>query len=244
MGLLSNKISKEELQVGDHIYSWRPCYSYAHHGIYIGDNKVINFTARAGGEEGMRGILNNLLISSLPQKSFQHCSECSQNMENTNGVVVSCLDCFFHGRPIHRFEYGVDTKTFLAQARGGTCTFAHADPIEDVLHRALFLWENGFGGYHLFSNNCEDFAIYCKTGLLLTSQSMGGRSGQIATNFLTIPLSVSSIYLAGLPTAVGIYCVSRYLKDLGIRRDVIKVPVEDLAINLGWSRSSITNDQT
>ncbi|KAH7430455.1 hypothetical protein KP509_09G100000 [Ceratopteris richardii] len=222
MGLFSNKISKEELQVGDHIYSWRRCYIYAHH--------VLNFTARTGGEEGMRRILNNLLVSSVPQKSFQHCSECSQNMENINCVLVSCLECFIHGRPIHRFKYGADTKTFLAQARGGTCTFAHADPVEDVLHRALFLWEN-------------DCAIYCKTGLLLTSQSMGGRSGQIVTSFLTIPLSFSSLYLSDLPTAVGIYFVSRYLKDLGIRKDVVKVPVEDLAINLGWSASPITNDQ-
>ncbi|KAH7430456.1 hypothetical protein KP509_09G100100 [Ceratopteris richardii] len=143
MGLFSNKISKEELHVGDHIYSWKPWYIYAHHGIYIGDNKVINFTARAGGGEGMGGILKNLFASSVLKQSFQHCSECSQNMENTNGVLVSCLECFVHGSQIHRFEYGVDTKTFLAQARGGT---SHADPVEDVLHRALFLWENGFGG--------------------------------------------------------------------------------------------------
>ncbi|KAH7430457.1 hypothetical protein KP509_09G100200 [Ceratopteris richardii] len=179
----------------------------------------------------MGGILNNLFSSSLPQKCFHDCSECSQNMENTNSVLVSCLECFFHGRPIHRFEYGVDTKTFLAQARAGTCSFAHADTVEDVLHRALFLWENGFGGYHLFCNNCKDFAIYCKIGLLLTS-----RTGQVSSNFLTIPLSVSSLYLSGLPTAVGIYCVSRYLKDLGIRKDVIKVPVEDLVRGIADNR--------
>lgn len=32
MGLFSNKISREEVKPGDHIYSWRTAYVYAHHG--------------------------------------------------------------------------------------------------------------------------------------------------------------------------------------------------------------------
>lgn len=32
MGVLSNKIDREQLKPGDHIYSWRQAYIYAHHG--------------------------------------------------------------------------------------------------------------------------------------------------------------------------------------------------------------------
>jgi hypothetical protein len=43
MGLLSNRISKEDLHPGDHIYSWRRAYTYDHHDIYVEDSKVIHF---------------------------------------------------------------------------------------------------------------------------------------------------------------------------------------------------------
>lgn len=35
MGVLSNRIPKEDLKPGDHIYSWRSAYIYAHHGPTI-----------------------------------------------------------------------------------------------------------------------------------------------------------------------------------------------------------------
>ena len=35
MGLLSHRICREELRPGDHIYSWRVAYLYAHHGQYL-----------------------------------------------------------------------------------------------------------------------------------------------------------------------------------------------------------------
>ncbi|KAI7754301.1 hypothetical protein M8C21_024817, partial [Ambrosia artemisiifolia] len=48
--ILSNKIHISQLKPGDHIYSWRKAWLYAHHGIYVGDDKVIHFT-RGGGQE-------------------------------------------------------------------------------------------------------------------------------------------------------------------------------------------------
>ncbi|KAI3756327.1 hypothetical protein L1987_56147 [Smallanthus sonchifolius] len=46
-----------------------------------------------------------------------------------------------------------------------TCTTARSDPPEAVIHRATYLFENGYFEYDLMKNNCEDFALYCKTGL-------------------------------------------------------------------------------
>ncbi|GMP32314.1 hypothetical protein CsSME_00006126 [Camellia sinensis var. sinensis] len=34
MGILSNKVSKETLNPGDHIYTWRNAYLYSHHDLF------------------------------------------------------------------------------------------------------------------------------------------------------------------------------------------------------------------
>lgn len=141
---------------------------------------------------------------------------------------------------MYRFEYAVSPALFLAKARGGTCTLAVSDPDDDVIHRAKYLLDNGFGCYNVFKNNCEDFAIYCKTGLLVLDQSTMGRSGQAVSivggplaAVLSTPLRLITTNVYGMAaTAVGVYCASRYAADIGMRRDVVKVPVEDLARRL------------
>jgi hypothetical protein len=46
--------------------------------------------------------------------------------------------------------------------QGGTCSIAKSNPPEQVIHRALYLLQYGFGSYHVFLNNCEDFAVIAK----------------------------------------------------------------------------------
>ncbi|KAI4299695.1 hypothetical protein L6164_033129 [Bauhinia variegata] len=253
MGVLSNKIAREELKPGDHIYSWRQAYIYAHHGIYIGDGMVIHFTRGAGQETGTGTVLDLLLVSSSPSRNTDNpCPKCGDQSRLDGGVMASCLDCFLFGGELYIFEYGVSPAFFLAKARGGTCTLASSDPPEDVLHRALFLLENGFGVYNIFKNNCEDFAIYCKTGLLLVSSSSVGRSGQAASYVATaktavsIPLLSLTTSFSGLAVVgygmycVGRYCASRLDSDIGMRRDVSKVPVEKLVGQLGLDKPAKT----
>ncbi|CAM6019610.1 unnamed protein product [Sphagnum balticum] len=242
MGVLSNRVSKSQVLPGDHIYSWRSAYTYAHHGIYAGDDQVIHFTRGRDEELGTGTVFDVFLVSSRPTASFEMCEKCGMQA-NSSGVLLSCLDCFLLGGPLYRFEYGIDPVTFLLKARGGTCTFALSDDKELVLHRAKYLLDNGFGCYHIFHNNCEDFAIYCKTGLLVVDRNMIGRSGQ-AASFLGAPLAaVVSSPLCFVMTSpwgfatvtVGVYCFSRYAADIGVRRDVAKVAVEDLAVHIGSS---------
>ncbi|KAL6959753.1 hypothetical protein U1Q18_039908 [Sarracenia purpurea var. burkii] len=152
VGVLSNKINKEELKPGDHIYSWskKVAYLYAHHGIYVGDGEVIHFTT------GDRGNFRS-----------------SSSHSSGPGSVESCtIDHFLSGGKLNIFQYAVSDAHFRTQVRG-TCSTAASDPPEDVLHRAEFLLKNGFGGYHSFRRNREDFAIYCKTGLLGFSAESG-----------------------------------------------------------------------
>lgn len=159
-----------------------------------------------------------------------------------SGVVLSCLDCFLGSGSLYCFEYGVPPTVFLAKVRGGTCTTAGSDPPGTVVHRAMHLLQKGFGNYDVFQNNCEDFTLYCKTGLLIVDKNGPGRSGQ-ASSIIGAPLTalMSSPMKLLIPGPVGVatitagmYCMNRYATDLGIRKDVIKVPVEELAMNLGW----------
>lgn len=245
MGVLTNRVAKEDLKFGDHIYSWRSAYTYAHHGIYVEDNKVVHFTRGRNEELGTGTYIDFLLSSSRPASTNETCPDCGLTGES-NGVVMSCLACFLADCPLYRFQYGESTLTFLVKARGGTCTLAHADPAEIVLHRAKYLYDNGFGFYHLFHNNCEDFAIYCKTGLLAVDNTFIGRSGQ-AASFLGAPFAaVISSPLKFMMTnpwgmaaaSAGVYFFYRYATDIGIRKDVVKIAVEDLAVNMGWAQQA------
>lgn len=245
MGVLSNKIGREEVKAGDHIYTWRSAYLYSHHGIYIGDEKVIHFTRAPGHEIGTGTMLDMVLFSSSPATSTGNtCQRCidarhQHQIEGEplpeGGVIISCLDCFLDGGYLYLFTYSVSTAFFLAKARGGTCTLACSDPPDVVLHRALFLLTRGFGAYCLFKNNCEDFAIYCKTGLLVETAFSVGRSGQLSsitaavTAVASSPLRFLTNSTGGLAVVTtGMYCVGRYVADIGIRRDVVKIPVERL----------------
>jgi len=132
-------------------------------GIFVGENMVVHFTPdkdlnSSSWISSDSSFYNSRLIcSSYPKCGFR---------KPNSGVVRSCLDCFLRNESLYRYEYGVSQSVFLAHPRGGTCSTAESDPLADVIHRALYLLESGFGNYHLLQNNCEDFALYCKTGLL------------------------------------------------------------------------------
>ncbi|KAI3854479.1 hypothetical protein MKX03_003294 [Papaver bracteatum] len=164
--------------------------------------------------------------------------ECGFKNPNS-GVVLSCLDCFLGSGSLYLFEYEVTRSIFFARFRGGTCTTAKSDPTDMVIHRAMYLHQKGFGNYDVFLNNCEDFALYCKTGLLTLDKSGVGRSGQAASvvgapivAILAIPLRFLMPAPVGMAVAAGMHCVGRYATDIGVRSDVIKVAVEDMSVGL------------
>ncbi|CAN6869877.1 unnamed protein product, partial [Brassica oleracea] len=246
---------------------------YAFHfiGIYVGAGKVIHFTRRGGLEIGTGTYLDKIIEISVPRHGGDNpCPNCG-GQSTLDGVISSCLDCFLAGGNLYLFQYDVSKAILVAKQRGGTCTTAPSDPPEEVVHRARYLlWGNGFGEYHLLDNNCEDFAIYCKTGLLVFSVTKSGSSSQVnavcaaggvaslalrylgvgrtagqAASLAVSPATVFSaatravtmtlgLVTTGLAAAVAVagyskYCIGRVAYDVGVRKDVRKVPVEELA---------------
>ncbi|XP_022147274.1 uncharacterized protein LOC111016269 isoform X2 [Momordica charantia] len=209
-------------------------------GIYAGGYQVIHFTpevnlnSRTATSSGFCCSSSSIQPSCPNTLCIPHCGI----RQPCSGVVLSCLDCFLGNGSLYFFDYGVSSMVFLSRVRGGTCTTAKSDRSNKVLHRAMYLLLNGFGKYDLFQNNCEDFCLYCKTGLLISDNRGLGRSGQ-ASSFIGVPaaailssplklLMSSSVGLA--VTAAGWYNFGRYVNDIGQRVDVIKVEVENLPV--------------
>ncbi|XP_050269964.1 protein LEAD-SENSITIVE 1-like isoform X1 [Quercus robur] len=247
MGVVSNKIERENLKPGDHIYSWRLAYAYSHHGIYVNKGNVIHFTRGEGQEIGTGTALDNIIGSSLPQHPLENpCPICGDESRR-DGVISSCIDCFLSGGDLYRYEYGVTPAFFLAKARGGTCTLAVSESEEQVIHRAFYFLRKGFGVYHVMKNNCEDFALCCKTGLKVIPTVKVGQSGQAvsfqaaasfqaAGVFLSVPLAYlgrssplayAATSVGSLAASYGTYCVNRYINDIGVRQDVMRVVLEE-----------------
>ncbi|KAJ8617054.1 hypothetical protein MRB53_013240 [Persea americana] len=155
MGLLTHTTKREDLKPADHIYSWRKLKSYAHHGIYMGNDMVIHFIPQGKHE-------------SPPTQICKKCCDYRKTMlgdpkKAVDKVSISCLGCFLIGGKLKRAVYSV-SEFEAAVKRSMTCFTATADPPEKVLERATSLLQTGFGRYNLLLNNCEDFAFYCRTG--------------------------------------------------------------------------------
>ncbi|KAM0030194.1 putative LRAT domain-containing protein [Helianthus debilis subsp. tardiflorus] len=271
MGYLSHRVDRDELKPGDHIYTWRTAFTYAHHGIYVGGNKVIHFTCDQENVKSNSGwnlssslpvpsscLNSSYLNSSCLNSSCLNSIDCGFSLPNCDsglclctyycgfhlpesGVTFSCLNCFIGTGSVYLYQYGVNKWTHLSKLRGGTSTTSPCDPPQVVIHRAMCLFNSqaGFGNYDVYTNNCEDFALYCKTGLLIPVKRVTGSSGQVnfvynapwKTALVSVALKVvcgTVVGAVGGGYTVGKHYRNRYQSDIGVRNDVVKVNVEDV----------------
>ncbi|XP_057796826.1 protein LEAD-SENSITIVE 1-like [Salvia miltiorrhiza] len=152
---------RSELKAGDHIYTRRIIYS--HHGIYVGDGKVVHYVGlKRLPSSSSSSSSSSAWLSSSSSSATPPCSVCEalDQREHKNGVLISCLDCFLKGGWLYRYEYGMSKWGYPK----GTYNAAESAPAEVVTARAAQLLQDGFGEYSLMSNNCEDFATFCKIG--------------------------------------------------------------------------------
>ena len=110
---------------GDHIYVH--CMGYSHHGIDLGDGKVIHF-------------------------DYHPWQALSRKLAKLRDPAIreSTIDKFSQGRKVvvRRYSESDDVETTIERARSRV----------------------GETGYHLFENNCEHFAVWCKTGKSQSTQ--------------------------------------------------------------------------
>ena len=175
-----------------------------------------------------------ILSSSTDHKKKGPCSMSYCGLEKVagSGVKVSCIDCFLKQGSLYLFKYQASREFLLAKTVGGTCTMAESDPPEEVMHRTMYLYENGYGKYDLMNDNCEDFALYCKTGLWSTDKGSQGRSSQANMVRPTRHAKKDRDLverITQIATSIPRSFSKRENKDLGHRTDVVKVPVEELS---------------
>ncbi|XP_062079237.1 protein LEAD-SENSITIVE 1-like [Humulus lupulus] len=174
MGIVCG-VDRQDLKAGDHIFSYRAWYTYAHHGIYDEENNMVIHYTRTQPES----------LSHAPtEPASGGCDICNYQPKAERGVVACCLDCFLNGSSssssLNRFGYGVSPFQFLV-SRIGTCSLDQSDAPEVVVRRArqMLIGDDDFGEYHLLDNNCESFATYCKTRKRLSFQAESLKSRAI-----------------------------------------------------------------
>ena len=108
--------------------------------------------------------------------SVNRCEVCDYEPEKHLGVVKCCLECFSKGRSIHLYEYNVSRPHFLLKFSGTSttvsCNFSRVEVVQRAHEK---LKSNGFGDYDLRMNNCECFAVWCKTGEAKSEQAESWR---------------------------------------------------------------------
>ena len=155
VGRFSCDISKEDLKPGDHIYCYRAGFTYSHHGIYIGeaDCEVIHFSGEDDSLASKRGSNN--------KKNGAHIRKCT-------------LEEFTKGRTIRLVAYSVPWLTVIFKKNVSVKQKQSQSPAI-VIERAKRYLQNPerWGEYNLIKNNCETFAVYCKTHIPQNLASQG-----------------------------------------------------------------------
>ena len=143
VGYFCHAVSKKDLKPGDHIYVRRTLGLYDHHGIYIG-------------KEGCE-----VIQFSGTKKSDARIESCT-------------VEEFCKGSQLRLVPYN-QALLLHAVKMSGTSHYTQSDPVEDVIKRAEYYLNNPdeWHNYNLLFNNCESFAVYCKTEQKVSRQVTG-----------------------------------------------------------------------
>ena len=142
----THAVDKRTLKPGDHIYAYRGLGFYSHHGIYTGEKgqEVIHFTG-------------------------------DRRKSKTTAAIQACsLDVFLSQRQLRLASYNETRKSMMLK-RSGTVHKLQSLSADKVLNTAKHYLENPreWDNYHVLTNNCEHFAVYCKTEIRRSNQIFG-----------------------------------------------------------------------
>ena len=137
-------VSSREPQYGDVIFVNRCIRLYRHFGIYIGDDRVIHFAAPNGDFDADNAYIHETSLDHFKDGSEVYVMEFSEEYES--GSVLRNF--------IKSDEYKLQT------------------PQETVTRAKSKLGLRGLNneGYNIVFNNCETFAMWCKTNIAESRQ--------------------------------------------------------------------------
>ena len=174
------KMERRLLNRGDHIFCIRSHagYTYTHHGIYIEHDKVIHFSGETDFFKTCISMLPNGLddlIDKEMKKENARYKEITQQrptVQHEDDSHLQHMRRLAKQRPIHirrttLHEFRGNDTLHVAQYGEENTRYGCVIPI--AIDRTVFLAEYYYNNphlwkeYHLYSNNCETFACYCKT---------------------------------------------------------------------------------
>lgn len=166
-GLIFHDVSKCDLKPGDHIYCYRNVGIYNHHGIYIGeeDCKVIHLSG-------------SMKVWILFYYSKQQYFFFFQKKFDSPSIRSCTLEEFLEGAQLRLVAY--DASFLEARFKRGEAVHTmKCDPASVVIGRAKYYLDNPeeWADYNLVLNNCETFAVYCKTNVRISKQTFRGIVG-------------------------------------------------------------------
>ena len=164
VGYFSHAIDRSNLKRGDHIYVYNSWLMYSHHGIYIGNDRVIHFS---GGEQ-----------SKISAAMVQECS----------------LDEFLNGNQLRLVAYGVGFLSPMMKKSGTCHTKKSRSVKEVLETAENFLKNpQDWGSYNVLTNNCEHFAYNCKTGIKKSAQIEDGLVPNVAITSMMTSITSAAV---------------------------------------------------
>ncbi len=137
-------IKEREPRFGDVVFCVRHCGVYRHFGVYVGNGRVIHFAPSDGGDMGGDAYVHEVSLD-----------------EFADGDIVSVFE----------FSEHYESNSLLRKIAMSS-DYKLQSPEDTVRRARSLLGQKGLNnsGYHLIMNNCEDFAIWCKTNVYESKQ--------------------------------------------------------------------------
>lgn len=127
---------------------------YEHFAVYLGQNQVIHYN-------GIRGKFSSTTIHKADFEEFLK--------SGRNYFVLYFEDAYHAPKKIFRYSnFFSGGNTVLNQIVYTKAEKIHLYTPEETIRRAK--QRIGENGYNLFCNNCEHFALWCKTGVSMSFQ--------------------------------------------------------------------------
>lgn len=150
-----------KINFGDVIFVERSL-GYRHFGVYSGNRKVIHYVKNNGND--LDGVIGETSIEKFlgDDKNCYVCNFDEKGRRTSESLATSTSIVAQHIGIFDLLKIVYDIYTFLNSENGKLYS-----PEETVARARSKIGESN---YNLFLDNCEHFAIWCKTGLYKSEQ--------------------------------------------------------------------------